>query len=108
MAKTTPITPENRFDRALKYARKAKRLSQEQFDVVSSRTYISVLERNQKSPTLQKVDKLAEVLQVHPLTLLALAYTKPGAPHQLGALLGRVASETAVLQAEHEDAPAIS
>lgn len=97
MAKTSPITPENHFDRALKHARKARRLSQEQFDVVSSRTYISALERNLKSPTLQKVDRLAEVLELHPLTLLALAYAKPGAHQQVEALLTRVTAELEAL-----------
>ncbi len=36
-----------------------------------------------KSPTLVKVDALAEVLDVHPLTLLTLAYA--GHPHSKGA-----------------------
>ena len=49
-------------------------MSQEVFDQVSSRTYISALERGLKSPTLPKVDGLAEVLGLHPLTLLALSY----------------------------------
>lgn len=54
--------------------REAAGLTQEDFALVSSRTYISSLERGQKSPTLKKIDKLAHVLGVHPLTLLTLAY----------------------------------
>ena len=58
----------------MRVARRAKGLPQESFDQVSSRTYISALERGLKQPTVAKVDELAAVLGVHPLTLLALSY----------------------------------
>lgn len=64
----------NRFDKALKTVRLARGLSQEAFDLVSSRTYVSTLERGLKSPTISKIEELATVLGVHPLTLLALSY----------------------------------
>lgn len=60
--------------KALKTVRKARGLSQEAFSDVSSRTYMSTLERDLKSPTLSKLAELCEVMDVHPLTLLALAY----------------------------------
>lgn len=53
-------------------------MSQEEFDTISSRTYISALERGLKQPTISKVDALASVLGLHPLTLFALSYAKPG------------------------------
>ena len=59
---------------ALRRIRKARGLSQEAFSDVSSRTYISSLERGLKSPTLNKLTELCEVMEVHPLTLLTLAY----------------------------------
>ncbi|HHK7932052.1 helix-turn-helix domain-containing protein [Serratia marcescens] len=59
---------------ALRRIRKARGLSQEAFSDVSSRTYLSSLERGLKSPTLNKLEELCEVLEVHPITLLALAY----------------------------------
>ncbi len=59
---------------ALKTIRKARGLSQEAFSNVSSRTYMSSLERALKSPTLSKLTELCEVMEVHPLTLLTLAY----------------------------------
>lgn len=65
---------QNNFPKALKTARTASELSQEAFSLVSSRTYVSSLERGLKIPTLNKVDELAEVLGIHPLTLLALSY----------------------------------
>ena len=66
--------PHNDFAKALKFLRKKRDRSQEDFGLVSSRTYVSALERDLKSPTLNKVDDLASVLEVHPLTLLTLAY----------------------------------
>jgi transcriptional regulator with XRE-family HTH domain len=62
------------FPQALRRARNALGVSQEAFDLVSSRTYISAMERGIKQPTLGKVDDLAEVLGIHPLTLLALCF----------------------------------
>lgn len=59
---------------ALRRIRKARGLSQEAFSDVSSRTYMSTLERDLKSPTLNKLAELCEVMEVHPLTLLTLAY----------------------------------
>lgn len=35
---------------------------------------MSTLERNLKSPTLNKLVELCEVMEIHPLTLLTLAY----------------------------------
>ncbi|EIU4871261.1 helix-turn-helix domain-containing protein [Pseudomonas aeruginosa] len=59
---------------AIRTVRKARGLSQEAFSDVSSRTYMSSLERDLKSPTMHKLVELCEVMEVHPLTLLALAY----------------------------------
>ena len=59
---------------AIRTVRKARGLSQEAFSDVSSRTYMSTLERNLKSPTLHKLTELCEVMEIHPLTLLTLAY----------------------------------
>ena len=64
----------NSLAKALKIVRKARGLSQEAFSDVSSRTYMSTLERDLKSPTLNKLAELCEVMEVHPLTLLTLAY----------------------------------
>ncbi len=42
--------------------------------MVSSRTYLSTLERGLKSPTLDKLDEIAGVMDVHPASLVLLAY----------------------------------
>ncbi len=49
-------------------------MTQEDFSSVSSRTYLSALERGLKSPTLDKIQDLCSVMKVHPVTLMALAY----------------------------------
>lgn len=68
------MTAQNSLATALKAVRKARGLSQEAFSDVSSRTYLSSLERGLKSPTLNKLAELCEVMGIHPLTLLTLAY----------------------------------
>lgn len=62
------------FAKALRVARNAASMTQEDFGLVSSRTYISSLERGQKSPTLDKIDAIAAAMKIHPLTLLAMTY----------------------------------
>jgi len=68
----TPKKPA--FANALRTARVARGLSQEALGELSSRTYVSTLERGLKSPTLHKVDQLAAMLEMNPLTLLVMAY----------------------------------
>lgn len=71
----------------MKTIRKARGLSQEDFSDVSSRTYMSTLERDLKSPTLNKLVELCEVMEVHPLTLLThwptVAMTRASMPSLL-------------------------
>lgn len=63
------------FGLALRRQRKAKGLSQEAFSDVSSRTYLSELERGLKNPTLEKIEKLASTMEIHPLTLLTECFS---------------------------------
>ncbi|MGN6519983.1 MAG: helix-turn-helix domain-containing protein [Dokdonella sp.] len=81
---------------ALKLARKAQGLSQEAFADVSSRTYMSTLERGMKSPTLSKLTDICGVLGVHPLTLLTLSYTG-GNNSEVDSLMARVRRESNAL-----------
>lgn len=59
---------------ALARLRMSKSMTQEDFSGVSSRTYVSSLERGLKSPTLDKIEQIAGHLGVHPLTLLTLSF----------------------------------
>jgi transcriptional regulator with XRE-family HTH domain len=85
---------------ALKTVRKARGLSQEAFSDVSSRTYMSSLERGLKSPTLSKLADLCEVMEVHPLTLLMLAYG--GDRKGVADVIERVQRELAAIQVQKE------
>lgn len=89
--------PQNDFATALKKTRLAKNLSQEDFSLVSSRTYVSSLERGVYSPTLNKIDELAEVLNVHPLALLTLSYVSHSKFGSISTLMERVQSDLIAL-----------
>jgi len=81
------------FGKSLRAVREARGVTQEDFSIVSSRTYVSALERGQKSPTLDKIEELAKVLKVHPLTLLCLTFTPAGGHRELESLFARVRSD---------------
>jgi transcriptional regulator with XRE-family HTH domain len=87
------------FAAALKAVRKGHGLSQEAFSDLSSRTYVSSLERGLQSPTLKKVGDLCEVLDIHPLTLLTLAYAG-GGKNATDKLLARVQGELADIETQ--------
>jgi transcriptional regulator with XRE-family HTH domain len=57
----------------LKAMRKARGLSQKNLAEVSSRTYVSKLERGQSSPTLEMMSTLSYPLGLSPLGLVALS-----------------------------------
>jgi transcriptional regulator with XRE-family HTH domain len=54
---------------------------------------VSSLERGLKSPTFDKVAELAQTLDVHPLTLLTLAYLNTRRGESLRGLHGRIERE---------------
>ena len=85
--------PTSSFAKALRLARRARGVSQEAFDTISSRTYISALERGIKQPTIPKVDALAGILELHPLTLMALSYVSKPSPAEVRRLLETVQRE---------------
>jgi transcriptional regulator with XRE-family HTH domain len=64
--------PEKAFGEALRRIRERKELSQEQLalDAGLDRTYISLVERGVRSPTVRTVVKLAQVLNVAPSLII--------------------------------------
>ena len=93
----------NSLAKALKTVRKARGLSQEAFSDVSSRTYMRTLERDLKSPTLNKLAELCEVMEIHPLTLLTLAYAG-GSLSKTDELLSQVRRELEAVLKERDAA----
>ena len=85
---------------AIRTVRKNKGLTQEDFGVVSSRTYLSSLERGLKSPTVDKLEEIAGVLDVHPASILLLAYAIQARPIDRKGLIDEIAAETKNLCAD--------
>jgi transcriptional regulator with XRE-family HTH domain len=68
-------------------------LTQEDFGIVSSRTYLSTLERGLKNVTLEKASELADRMGVHPLTLLLESFLLLDPDTDLDSLLERIRRE---------------
>ncbi len=81
------------FGRALRQFRKSKGLTQEDFSCLSSRTYLSALERGHKSPTLDKLDELSKIMKMHPVTLVAGSYLRLEDHLTIEQLLNRIRDE---------------
>jgi len=76
----------------LKAMRKARGLSQKDLAEVSSRTYVSKLERGQSSPTLEMMATLSTPLGLSPLTLVAVTISaETGQP--IRSLISRLEEE---------------
>jgi transcriptional regulator with XRE-family HTH domain len=91
-----------RFGAGLQRLRKSRGLTQEDFSLVSSRTYLSSLERGLKSPTISKLEDLASVIGVHPVALLAVAYL-PDTPEQRREFCSAITAEIAALEIRTKD-----
>ena len=75
---------------ALRSIRTSRGLTQEDLGDVSSRTYVSTLERGLKSPTLEKLVELAVRMDVHPLSLLTEVFLLTGKETDIEVLFARV------------------
>jgi transcriptional regulator with XRE-family HTH domain len=62
------------FGKIFTRARKAAKLTQEDFEPISPRTYISHLERGKSAPSIVKINDLSEVIGVHPASLIFQTY----------------------------------
>lgn len=98
----------NAFGLALRDIRLSRKLTQEDFSGVSSRTYLSTLERGMKSPTLEKIDELASVMGIHPLTLLVRCYLNADPSLEATEVLQRIQSELDETSSTSNHAPAES
>ncbi|MEW3927133.1 helix-turn-helix transcriptional regulator [Pseudomonas aeruginosa] len=81
------------FGQALKQLRTSKGLTQEDFSDVSSRTYLSTLERGLKSPTIDKLDEIASAMDVHPISILVLCYLQCDSSQTLEQIFERIRKE---------------
>jgi transcriptional regulator with XRE-family HTH domain len=83
--------------RALRAARKTSGVPQEGLDV-TSRTYLSQLERGRQSPTLDKLEAIAGGMGVHPLSLLIYAYSCDRSDLEIAEMQSRIEEELAQLR----------
>ena len=88
--------------RSLRLIRKSKGIVQEHLSEVSGRTYLSEIERGIKNPTVEKIDELARAMNVHPLTLLTLAYLPQLRAQDLEGLQDRINKEAKALLTKAE------
>jgi len=87
LVKDTFVNINQAFGKALKQVRKSKNLTQEDFAELSSRSYMSDMERGLNSVTLTKLVSLANHMGVHPLTILTLAFANFGDARNIQSLL---------------------
>lgn len=86
------------FGKVFRWFRTKHDLSQDDLSEVSGRTYISSLERGMYSPTIEKIDALAPMVNIHPITLLVCTYAeKEGVTPE--SLLQRVREEIDLTEA---------
>jgi len=81
---------------ALRKTRSSRGLTQEDFSDVSSRTYLSTLERGLKSPTIDKLVELANRMGIHPLSLLTEVFLLADEEKDLEALFSKVRQDLSV------------
>jgi len=86
--------------KTMQEVRKKQGFSQEDFSDVSSRTYLSLIERGLRNPTLEKLDQLSSVMEVHPLTMLTLIYLKMESSSDLNKLQKKITKEIEALASQ--------
>ena len=68
------VPPQADFGRALQQLRAARGVTQEDMLLATSRRHISRIEQGHQMPSIRVIESLAEGLQIHPLTLMVVAY----------------------------------
>lgn len=81
------------FGQALKQLRMSQGLTQEDFSDVSSRTYLSTLERGLKSPAIDKLDEIGAAMGIHPATILIYSYLLKTSSTEVEKVLDRIRDE---------------
>ncbi|WP_213881384.1 helix-turn-helix transcriptional regulator [Pseudomonas sp. dw_358] len=81
------------FGSALRALRIRRGMTQEDFSLVSSRTFLSSLERGIKGATVEKVDALASTIGVHPVSVIVACYLEKDPDINLEEIFERVRSD---------------
>jgi transcriptional regulator with XRE-family HTH domain len=81
------------FGQALKDLRLKANLAQSDFPPKVSREHVSLLERGLRSPSLEAIDELADVMGISPLSLVLQCYLHRDPSTSFEALLARAVNE---------------
>lgn len=86
----------NAFGMALRELRLRRNLSQQDFAGVVTREHLSRLERGVSQPNLELIRNLSEVLNVHPMSLLAQTFIHDPEASELRSLIKIIAKDLSV------------
>jgi len=81
------------FGITLKGFRKSNGITHRDFG--TSRTYIGSIEKGHVSPTLEKIDDIAKVVGVHPISLIVQTYLNMDVNHSVEYLISIVKEDLA-------------
>ncbi|WP_160106552.1 helix-turn-helix domain-containing protein [Pseudomonas izuensis] len=81
------------FGQALRDLRLKANLAQVDFPPKVSREHVSLLERGLRSPSLETIDNLAEVMGISPLALVLQCYLYRDQSQSIETLIGKALSE---------------
>lgn len=96
------ISSEVNFGRALQQLRDARGVTQEDLLPRSSRRSVGRIEHGEQVPSFRTIDRLAEGLNIHPLTLIVLAYCQDASSASVTQLFETVTADLIELVGEKE------
>lgn len=89
--------------RALVQVRAARGVTQEDLLFAVSRRHVGRIEQGHQVPSIHVIENLAESLQIHPMTLIAMAYSQEAGAQSVDQVLEAVRSDLLVLYPQGED-----
>jgi transcriptional regulator with XRE-family HTH domain len=89
--------------RALTQVRAARGVTQEDLLFAASRRHVGRIEQGHQVPSFHVIENLAESLQIHPMTLIAMAYSQEAGAQSVDQVLEAVRSDLLVLYPQDED-----
>lgn len=93
------------FGQALKGMRILRRLPQHRFFAGTSRAYMTLLEQGRRCPTLSKIEDLAAVLEVHPVSLIVECYLQGNPDLSLESLFEQITQDLSFDPDEYRPEP---
>jgi transcriptional regulator with XRE-family HTH domain len=91
------------FAHALRAVRLIRGIAQEEMEPAASRVYMTQLETGKQSPTLDMIEALAQRLNVHPATLVALSFVLMRPPGKRKDTLKQINEEISKLLEDADD-----